>query len=166
MGSLPNKWDTLNASHGFHLYKIDYPTDYVDRCRKKEAYLQTYKSVIHLIPDETLWLEFENDQELLPEIRKMLGRQKMARRREPNEPSKQARTFILKILVITRVPIQSILPTKRNKGTNRYKFSLLFLHFTRYMKPITNGQWNSPCYDVSFCLFLKHRQGEAGPSTQ
>ena len=74
---------------------------YVHLSLTKEAYLQTYTSMIHLIPNEALWPKVDFDHGMTPIIKRKPGRP----RREADEPAKekglaQLNVEFVKLLVI------------------------------------------------------------------
>ncbi|KAK1563292.1 hypothetical protein Q3G72_025538 [Acer saccharum] len=65
---------------------------YVHQSLTKSAYMQTYKGMIHPVPDQKMWPEIVADEVLPPPIHVQPGRPKMQRKRESGEKSKGGRT--------------------------------------------------------------------------
>ena len=54
---------------------------YVHQSLTKSAYMQTYRGMIHPVPDKKMWPEIEADEVLPPAIQVQPGRPKMQRKR-------------------------------------------------------------------------------------
>ena len=65
---------------------------YVHQSLTKSAYMQTYRGMIHPVPNQKMWLEIEANEVLPPPIQVQPGRPKMQRKRESSEKSKGGRT--------------------------------------------------------------------------
>ncbi|KAK2651706.1 hypothetical protein Ddye_011562 [Dipteronia dyeriana] len=65
---------------------------YVQQCLTKSAYMQTYKGMIHPLPDQKMWPEIEAGEVLPPPFEVQPGRPKMQRKRESGENTKGGRT--------------------------------------------------------------------------
>ncbi|KAK1576311.1 hypothetical protein Q3G72_012828 [Acer saccharum] len=65
---------------------------YVHQSLTKSAYMQTYRGMIHPVPDQKMWPEIEADEVLPPPIHVQPGRPKLQRKRESGEKSKRGRT--------------------------------------------------------------------------
>ena len=65
--------------------------EYVHRYLTKAAYIRTYSNVIHPIPDKALWPQVEHGEVLPLMERKMPGRPKKNRKRQPDELAKKKR---------------------------------------------------------------------------
>ncbi|KAK1583731.1 hypothetical protein Q3G72_026413 [Acer saccharum] len=64
---------------------------YVHQSLTKSAYMQTYKGMIHPVPDQKMWPEIVVDEVLPPPIHVQPDRQKMQRKRESGEKCKGGR---------------------------------------------------------------------------
>ncbi|TXG61100.1 hypothetical protein EZV62_012463 [Acer yangbiense] len=72
--------------------KRSHGEDFMHQYLTKEAYLKTYKNVIHPIPDEAHWPHIQHNKVLPPMQKRMPGRLKKIRKRGPEEPPKQKRS--------------------------------------------------------------------------
>ncbi|KAK2655853.1 hypothetical protein Ddye_008905 [Dipteronia dyeriana] len=61
---------------------------FVHQSLSKSAYILTYRGMIHLIPDQKIWLEIEVKKILPPPFQTQPSRPKLQRNREPNEKSR------------------------------------------------------------------------------
>ena len=62
------------------------PENYCHPYLTTEAYMRTYSDMIHPLPDESSWSDVEHETVEPPYRKRMPGRPKKCRRREPDEP--------------------------------------------------------------------------------
>ncbi|KAL5802822.1 hypothetical protein ACOSQ4_031127 [Xanthoceras sorbifolium] len=70
----------------------DKVVEFVDFSLSKTAFIKTYESIIHPIPDQCVWPEVDAVPLIPPPLKKRLGRPKLQRKREQNEKPKEARS--------------------------------------------------------------------------
>lgn len=78
----------MYCRHDVHYYIPNYFT--------KQAYLDTYSVIVRPIPDQVTWKAGERGLINPPVKRRQAGRPKKLRRREPNEPVKSNRSFVIR----------------------------------------------------------------------
>ncbi|KAK2662922.1 hypothetical protein Ddye_001496 [Dipteronia dyeriana] len=78
---------TTSLSCGRDLVK-DRATDYVHQSLSINTYLQTYKGMIHPIPQQKMWLEIERGELLPPPFQTQPDKPKLQRLKEPDEKAK------------------------------------------------------------------------------
>ncbi|KAL5784831.1 hypothetical protein ACOSQ2_007223 [Xanthoceras sorbifolium] len=77
--------------------------DFVDPILSKSAFMRTYTSMIHPIPDKCVWPDFHTQALIPPPLKTLPGRPKVSRRREPNEKPKESRSTCV-VCTICKVP--------------------------------------------------------------
>ncbi|KAK1563247.1 hypothetical protein Q3G72_024729 [Acer saccharum] len=103
---------------------------YVHQSLTKSAYMQTYRGMIHPVPNQKIWLEIEANEVLPPPIQVQPGRPKMQRKRESSEKSKGGRTgtvvctYCKKAGHNTRICNEK----KRAKKGRNFHFNFLYLN--------------------------------------
>ncbi|RYQ98798.1 hypothetical protein Ahy_B07g086603 [Arachis hypogaea] len=60
--------------------------NYVNKCYKKETYMDYYQHVIYPVNGPNLWAQTENDDVLPPVFRKLIGRPELSRNKTGDEP--------------------------------------------------------------------------------
>ncbi|KAK2638290.1 hypothetical protein Ddye_026085 [Dipteronia dyeriana] len=65
---------------------------FVHQSLSKSTYIQTYRGMIHPIPNQKIWLEIEGSKLLPPHFETQHGRLKLQRKREPDEKSRGGRS--------------------------------------------------------------------------
>lgn len=73
------------------LFKMsEEPNKYVHMCFSLEAYKRTYQHVLQPVEHESAWPVSQNPKPLPPRVKKMPGRPKKNRRKDPSEPKKSS----------------------------------------------------------------------------
>jgi len=73
------------------LFKMsEEPNKYVHMCFSLEAYKRTYQHVLQPVEHESAWPVSQNHKPLPPRVKKMPGRPKKNRRKDPSEPKKSS----------------------------------------------------------------------------
>jgi hypothetical protein len=67
---------------------LEEPNNYINMCFSLETYKKTYQHVLQPVEHESAWPISPNPKPLPPRVKKMLGRPKKNRRRDPSEPVK------------------------------------------------------------------------------
>ncbi|KAL5759376.1 hypothetical protein ACOSP7_017900 [Xanthoceras sorbifolium] len=70
----------------------DKVVEFVDPSFSKTAFIKTYGSIIHPIPDQCVWPEVDAVPLIPPPLKRRPGRPKLQRKREQNEKPKEARS--------------------------------------------------------------------------
>ncbi|KAL5757169.1 hypothetical protein ACOSQ2_021915 [Xanthoceras sorbifolium] len=70
----------------------DKVVEFVDPSLSKTAFIKTYGSIIHPIPDQCVWPEVDTVPLIPPPLKRRPGRPKLQRKREQNEKPKEARS--------------------------------------------------------------------------
>ncbi|KAK2644428.1 hypothetical protein Ddye_019623 [Dipteronia dyeriana] len=81
---------TISHASGRDTLK-DRVAEFVHQSLTKNAYVQTYKSMIHPLPDLTMWPEVQAAPLIPPPLHATSGRSKLQRRREPIDRPKHSR---------------------------------------------------------------------------
>ncbi|KAK3226828.1 hypothetical protein Dsin_006690 [Dipteronia sinensis] len=80
-------------SHSFGKQSLkDLVPNFVHQSLTKNAYIQTYRGMIHPLPDQNMWPTVETDVILPPPYETQPGRPKLQRKREAGEKAKGARS--------------------------------------------------------------------------
>ncbi|KAL5788017.1 hypothetical protein ACOSP7_004966 [Xanthoceras sorbifolium] len=66
--------------------------EFVDPSLSKTAFIKTYGSIIHPIPDQCVWPEVDAVPLIPPPLKRRPGRPKLQRKKEQNEKPKEARS--------------------------------------------------------------------------
>ncbi|KAL5826269.1 hypothetical protein ACOSQ4_018066 [Xanthoceras sorbifolium] len=70
----------------------DKVVEFVDPSFSKTAFIKTYGSIIHPIPDQCVWPEVDTVPLIPPPLKRRPGKPKLQRKREQNEKPKEARS--------------------------------------------------------------------------
>ncbi|KAL5826268.1 hypothetical protein ACOSQ4_018065 [Xanthoceras sorbifolium] len=70
----------------------DKVVEFVDPSLSKTAFIKTYGSIIHPIPNQCVWPEVDAVPLIPPPLKRRPGRPKLQRKREQNEKPKEARS--------------------------------------------------------------------------
>ncbi|TXG59801.1 hypothetical protein EZV62_014374 [Acer yangbiense] len=70
----------------------DKVVEFVHQSLTKSAYMHTYRSMIHPLPDQTMWPDVGTHQIIPPPLHVQPGRPKLQRKRELDERPKEGRT--------------------------------------------------------------------------
>ncbi|KAK2664523.1 hypothetical protein Ddye_003097 [Dipteronia dyeriana] len=83
-------------SHSCCRYPVkDRVVVFVHQRLRKCAYIQTYRGMIHPIPDQKMWPEIERSKLLPPPFETPPGKPKLQRKREPDEKSRGGKSGIV-----------------------------------------------------------------------
>ena len=61
------------------------PMDFVDDCYKKAAFVKAYSPIVHPMPGPSMWKKSASNPPIPPQEKKLPGRPKKQRRKEPEE---------------------------------------------------------------------------------
>ena len=70
----------------------DWVPNFVHQSLSKSAYIQTYRGMIHPLPDQKMWPPIEKGELFPPPYETQPGRPKMQRKREAGEKAKGGRS--------------------------------------------------------------------------
>ncbi|KAK2662198.1 hypothetical protein Ddye_000772 [Dipteronia dyeriana] len=96
------QWQVSGVSYNHALIEIRYHfgvnsdetnlVEYIDQLLSKSAYLRTYNSMIHPIPDLCVWADLETASVDTPPLKRLIGRPRLVRKRESGEKQKVGKT--------------------------------------------------------------------------
>ncbi|KAK3204682.1 hypothetical protein Dsin_018728 [Dipteronia sinensis] len=87
----PHAMAAISHSCGRQSLKAWVP-NFVHQSLTKSAYIQTYRGMIHPLPDQKMWPPIETDELLPPPYETQPGRPKLQRKREDGEKAKGGRS--------------------------------------------------------------------------
>ncbi|KAK9996198.1 hypothetical protein SO802_020884 [Lithocarpus litseifolius] len=83
-------WDLIGIPYRHRVAAIfvnyEMPEDYIHPCYYKDAYVETYKTLISPMPGQSEWVSSGQPKPVAPIIYKPLGRPPMKRKRDVDEP--------------------------------------------------------------------------------
>ncbi|KAK1552416.1 hypothetical protein Q3G72_016600 [Acer saccharum] len=100
IGALKMQWPCASISHALTgiIYHFGVHGDegnltgFIDSMLSKSAYLRTYSSMIHPIPDMCVWVDLEIAHVDAPPLKRLPGRPMLVKKRESGEKQKVAKT--------------------------------------------------------------------------
>ena len=120
----PHAMAAISHSCGTQSLK-DWVPNFVHQSLSKSAYIQTYRGMIHPLPDQKMWPPIEKAELLPPPYQTQPGRPKMQRKREAGEKAKGSRTGTV-ICTLCNMAGHNKRTCKSNKPSRKQKVYVFY----------------------------------------